>query len=88
VSLRERAITQAVTTSQPSQQLTASSFQVYAYIAAYRKEIVMSYIMNTGYVGTYEPNYKLLFNSRDTLYFEAEGESELKRLKADSVIHN
>ena len=31
----------------------------------YRKEIILSYLLNTGYIGTYEPNYKLLYNKKN-----------------------
>ena len=37
----------------------------YIYISDFKKEIVLSYQLNTGYVGTYEPNYKLLYNKRN-----------------------
>ena len=34
-------------------------------IVEYRREIISSYLLNTGYVGTYEPTYKLLYNRRE-----------------------
>lgn len=37
----------------------------HVYIVDYKKEVVLSYLLNTGYVGTYEPTYKLLYNKRD-----------------------
>lgn len=51
--------------------------------------------MNTGYVGIYEPGYKLLFNKNQkynyklsSLFFEAIDDGELKRLKHEQTISN
>jgi hypothetical protein len=53
VSVRERAHTQVTTDAKHSS---------HTYILTFKREIVMSYLLSTGYVGIYEPNYKLLFN--------------------------
>ena len=37
----------------------------YVYILEYKREIISSYLLNTGYIGTYEPNYKILYNKRE-----------------------
>jgi hypothetical protein len=57
VSLRERAQTQAGSDKEP--QLRPST-QV--YILSFKREIVLSYILSSGYIGIYEPTYKLLFH--------------------------
>jgi hypothetical protein len=43
-------------------QMNPPKFSSYVYILQYKKEIVLSYLLNTGYIGTYEQNYRLLFN--------------------------
>jgi len=37
----------------------------FPYVLDFKREVVLSYIMNTGYIGTYESNYKLLYNKND-----------------------
>jgi hypothetical protein len=44
-------------------------FTPYVYILQYKKEIVLSYLLNTGYIGTYEHNYKLLYNKLEKYLF-------------------
>jgi len=44
-------------------------FAPYIYILQYKKEIVLSYLLNTGYIGTYEQNYKLLYNKLEKYIF-------------------
>jgi hypothetical protein len=55
VSLRDRALTQATEAkeSRPPSQV---------YILSFKREVVLSYLLSSGYIGTYEPTYKLLFN--------------------------
>jgi hypothetical protein len=66
ISLRDRSSSQAG--SQIGIQARPSTSMVklatHAFIVAFKKEIVLSYLLNTGYVGTYEPNYKLLYNKQ------------------------
>jgi hypothetical protein len=69
ISLRDRAFTQSST---EIKEVTKHS--AHAYIIAFKREIVLSYLLNTGYIGIYEPTYKLLFNKNQGLYFEAKGE--------------
>lgn len=38
------------------------------FIIDFKREIILSYILNTGYIGTYEPTYKLLYNKKDEYY--------------------
>jgi len=59
----------------------------FPYVLDFKREVVLSYIMNTGYIGTYESNYKLLYNKNDKLFFEVEGENPIKRVKASSSGH-
>ena len=39
------------------------------YVLEYRQDVVWNYILSNGYVGTYEPNYKIIFNKNDGIYF-------------------
>lgn len=56
----------------------------HVFVVAFKKEIVLSYLLNTGYVGTYEPNYKLLYNKQqEYLFFYAVSTSK-PREKATS----
>jgi hypothetical protein len=46
-------------------QMNPPKFAPYVYILQYKKEIVLSYVLNTGYIGTYEQTYKLLYNKHE-----------------------
>lgn len=37
----------------------------YPYVLDFKREVVLSYILNTGYIGTYESHYKLMYNKND-----------------------
>jgi len=58
-------------------------FAPYVYILQYKKEIVLSYLLNTGYIGTYEQNYKLLYNKLEKyLFFYLVCISKLKEMES------
>ena len=60
ISLRDRANSHS---SQVGQiRSSAYKFTNIVFILSFKRDIVFSYLMNTGYIGTYEPGYKLLFN--------------------------
>lgn len=40
------------------------------YVLDYKQDTVWSYILSNGYIGTFEKNYKILFNRFDNSYFE------------------
>lgn len=42
----------------------AHKFVTHTYIVEYKKEIILSYLLNNGYIGTYEPTYKLIYNKK------------------------
>jgi len=70
-SLKDRAISMR-TGGTPREKMMRENppkLANYVYILEYKREIVSSYLLNTGYVGTYEPNYKLLYNKKDEYTF-------------------
>lgn len=50
------------------------------YIIEYHEETIWNYRLNNGYVGTYEPNYKIVYNSHDNKCIEIEN-GEIRELK-------
>lgn len=50
------------------------------YIIEYHEETIWSYRLNNGYVGTYEPNYKIIYNSHDNKCVQIEN-GEIRELK-------
>ena len=44
----------------------------FVYVLSYRQDVVWNYILSNGYIGTYETNYKVLFNKHDNIYFEVD----------------
>jgi len=63
ISLRDRSNTHSTNSGLQVKQPVAK-LASHVYVVSFKKEIVMSYMLNTGYVGTYEPSYKLLYNKR------------------------
>lgn len=53
----------------------------FVYVLDFREDVVWNYILSNGYIGTYEPNYKTLFNRHDGIYFEVDENRMLKKLK-------
>ena len=54
----------------------------------FREDVVWNYILSNGYIGTYEANYKTLYNRHDGIYFEIDENRVLKRLKKGDEIMN
>lgn len=54
----------------------------------YRQDVVWNYILSNGYIGTYEPNYKIVFNKHDGIYFEVDDKGVLKKIKRGEEIMN
>lgn len=65
-NLISRPSSSYVSSTDREQKKTAETQLVkFPYVLDFKREVVLSYIMNTGYIGTYESNYKLLYNKND-----------------------
>ncbi len=65
-NLISRPSSSYVSSTDREQKKTAETQLVkFPYVIDFKREVVLSYIMNTGYIGTYEANYKLLYNKND-----------------------
>ena len=60
----------------------------YIYVLQYKHEAVWNYLLSNGYSGTYEGDYKLLYNKTENIFFEIENEKELKMIKKSDEITN
>ena len=60
----------------------------FVYVLSYRQDVVWNYILSNGYIGTYETNYKVLFNKHDNIYFEVDERGMLKKIRKGDEIMN
>lgn len=60
----------------------------FVYVLSYRQDVVWNYILSNGYIGTYETNYKVLFNKHDNIYFEVDQRGMLKKIRKGDEIMN
>jgi len=68
-NLPSRPSSSYISTMNEPQKKVETTVVKYPYVLDFKREVVMSYVMNTGYIGTYETHYKLLYNKTDKYVF-------------------